>query len=1051
MDPLQFAENQGIERENVPDFLSALATDTYQKYLSSGSENDIYAAVEYSRSAVHMTPDGHQSLVGRLNYLVCMLESRYECTGDAADLEEAIRVGQQAVDLTPEDHPDRSTYLNNLANGFQLRYERTEETADIETAIRVAQQAVDSTPEDQPDRAASLSNLGNMLQSWYRRTGNITDLEKSIRVAQEAVDSMPEHHSDWAACLNNLGDKLEGWYERTGEMADLEKAIRMVQKAVDSTPKVHPDRASSLNNLGNMLGSRYKRTGEMVNLEDAIGLAQQAVDLTTHGHPDLACWLNGLGDKFCSRYERTGEMVDLDKAIEMAKLAVDSTPDGHPDSATYLNNLGTILQRRYERTGEMADLAEALRVTRQAIDLTPECHPERAGWLSNWGVMLQSRYERMGEMSDLEEAIRAAQQAVASTPKGHLDRAGRLNNLGNRLNCRYKWTHQMADLEEAIQVAQQAVVSTPEDHPDRVARLINLGNRLKIRHEQTRAMDDLKEALDCFLSSSQTFQAPPVLRVQASRAAIEILRSQGDWRQAIALAKEALQLLPLVCDRYYSRDDQQHAIIQTSGLAADTCSLTLRTGDVDKALQQLEFGRGLILGYIIDSRSDLSALKSDCPTLGERYETLRFKASRQIDDQAPAIRDQLYKERREATREIEDCLRQIRQVPAHERFLLEPTIDELKSLAIEGPIVVVNVTDISADAIILLHDRGRALSLPGLSSETAPKPLRQEFERYASSRRGDYERDIASETEARVEPDKLSWLWSNCVKLVLGELETMGFLRSPEVPRIWWVGSGIASSFPFHAAGAYSEGPTENTLSRVVSSYTPTIKALAYSRLQASRWARSDDKNASILIVTMPTTPGQKPLSGVDRERRAIEKACRGVCSCAELRLPTADEVLEKIPTSDITHFACHGSSDRANPSGSHLVLQRSGQAGPVVDRLTVSRISTVATQGRAWIAFLSACSTAEVKAGKLADEGLHIAGAFQVVGFAHVIGSLWSADDDVCVRVAEIFYGHLSRSGRAEFSNRLVASALRNAVLQVRLEYPCNPYLWAPFVHFGA
>jgi hypothetical protein len=41
------------------------------------------------------------------------------------------------------------------------------------------------------------------------------------------------------------------------------------------------------------------------------------------------------------------------------------------------------------------------------------------------------------------------------------------------------------------------------------------------------------------------------------------------------------------------------------------------------------------------------------------------------------------------------------------------------------------------------------------------------------------------------------------VKLVLDELESMGFFTPSEPPRVWWIGSGIASPFPFHAAGDY--------------------------------------------------------------------------------------------------------------------------------------------------------------------------------------------------------------------------------------------------------
>jgi len=196
---------------------------------------------------------------------------------------------------------------------------------------------------------------------------------------------------------------------------------------------------------------------------------------------------------------------------------------------------------------------------------------------------------------------------------------------------------------------------------------------------------------------------------------------------------------------------------------------------------------------MIDSRNDLSKLKGDCPLLAERHEMLRFKVSRQIDDHAPAIRDQLLKERREAPQQIEDCLREIRQVPGYERFLLGPTIEELKCLANEGPIVVVNVTDINADAVILSQNQVTDLPLPGLSPTTTPSSVKQ-FEQYASSRRGDYERDIGMETEVQVEPDQLSWLWSNCVMSVLDKLETMGSITRSEAP----VSGGLGRALPVH-------------------------------------------------------------------------------------------------------------------------------------------------------------------------------------------------------------------------------------------------------------
>ncbi|MCJ1251060.1 hypothetical protein MMC30_008291 [Trapelia coarctata] len=59
----------------------------------------------------------------------------------------------------------------------------------------------------------------------------------------------------------------------------------------------------------------------------------------------------------------------------------------------------------------------------------------------------------------------------------------------------------------------------------------------------------------------------------------------------------------------------------------------------------------------------------------------------------------------------------------------------------------------------------------------------------------------------------------------------------------------------------------------------------------------------------------------------------------------------------------------------------------------------------QAQIAYLSACSTAEIKVRNLADESIHLANAFQLAGFTNVIGTLWAADDNAAVEIASKFY----------------------------------------------
>jgi CHAT domain-containing protein len=277
---------------------------------------------------------------------------------------------------------------------------------------------------------------------------------------------------------------------------------------------------------------------------------------------------------------------------------------------------------------------------------------------------------------------------------------------------------------------------------------------------------------------------------------------------------------------------------------------------------------------------------------------------------------------------------------------------------------------------------------------------------------------------------------------------------SDQVRRVWWIGTGAASSLPFHAACQYYNGHIvngESCLDQTIPSYTPTIKALRNARERSLAGGKLNSKDASVLVVTMPTTPGQSDLSGVVREEETITEAVQQAYTIRPLRHPTAHEVLRGIRGSEIAHFACHGCSDLMNPSNSRLLLQKSSASGPVVDPLTVSTLLCATAQGRAWLAYLSACSTAETRVKSFADESIHMASAFQTAGFAHVVGSLWLADDGVCILVAKLFYQSLVSCDSAVDLNRAVAAALRDAVLQVREAYASEPEIWALYVHLGA
>jgi CHAT domain-containing protein len=106
----------------------------------------------------------------------------------------------------------------------------------------------------------------------------------------------------------------------------------------------------------------------------------------------------------------------------------------------------------------------------------------------------------------------------------------------------------------------------------------------------------------------------------------------------------------------------------------------------------------------------------------------------------------------------------------------------------------------------------------------------------------------------------------------------------------------------------------------------------------------------------------------------------------------------------------------------------------------------------QAELAFLSACSTAGGNA-QLADEALHIAAAFQLAGYTHVVATLWPIADDLAPLIAHDLYlavAPISGQRRSRLSN--CARALHDALRGLREQrgYWVTPSLWAAYIHAG-
>ncbi|MGW4796301.1 CHAT domain-containing protein, partial [Nonomuraea sp. NPDC004297] len=481
-------------------------------------------------------------------------------------------------------------------------------------------------------------------------------------------------------------------------------------------------------------------------------------------------------------------------------------------------------------------------------------------------------------------------------------------------------------------------------------------------------------------------------------------------------------LLPRLAPRHRDRADREHGLGDMSGLAADAAAAAIAAGRPHHAVELLEQARGILFGELMSERGDLLRLHDHAPELAGRFERLRAE----LDAGRPYTLD-LARRQERLGQDWDDLLARIRAEPGFARFLLPPPIDELRRQAGPGPVVVLNSSRHRCDALVLTSDGDRPVRLVALPALSRDDIVSQAGRLHAAitDSRGDRRRWRPAQQAVA---DVLAWLWDAVVAPVLTGPEPVG------AGRVWWCPVAELTALPLHAAGR--PGSRESALDHVVSSYTPTIRALGYARDHAGAAAR-DGAPVTALIVAMPETPGATRLPKAGQEAGHVAAALPG---SAVLTGPEATyaAVRDGLPLHPVAHLACHGVSDLADPASSRLLLHDHAERP-----LTVAALSRLRIAG-ARLAFLSACSTT-AGGDRLPDEAMHITTAFQLAGFQQVIGTLWPVNDTIAARVAEGVYAGLG--GGVERA----ADALRDAIRGLRDAYPDQPALWAGYVHAGA
>lgn len=304
-----------------------------------------------------------------------------------------------------------------------------------------------------------------------------------------------------------------------------------------------------------------------------------------------------------------------------------------------------------------------------------------------------------------------------------------------------------------------------------------------------------------------------------------------------------------------------------------------------------------------------------------------------------------------------------------DRFEKPPTDPEHRGLARYGPTTIFNITHVGSDELLITENNIQVLPLLELILQDLQEHVSSDVGGNRSRRDAKLvsiggSSNITEEAFKNTQSESMRWICDVAVK---------PFLRKLGLLCLWWVGGGLMALLPLHAAGEHSLGSTENTMSHVVSSYTPALKALQVARKKT--WVPPTAKNSRVLVVAVHKTPVHDDLNVAD-EIAAIQQHVGSSALVEVLEGPTVEVILDKIIDSSMVHFACHGFLDTKRPSKSALLLGTGD-----VEELRLEDFQQLDHQ-LAQVAYLSACSSAEIGARNLIDGSIHLASTFQAVGF---------------------------------------------------------------------
>ena len=847
---------------------------------------------------------------------------------------------------------------------------------------------------------SDLKAFSDKLYNFGKYSKNVASISTEIEVELARLDLCPLGHKDHTSILNDLAVAYEIHYDQEHSIGDIKRAIEVNQTRLDLCPLGHPEHVQALGEFVLCLGKHYWIQKKKEDLDRLIKMQERWFNLCPLGHTDHAKALGELAISTWHCYNMQQDIADLDRAIKMEEKRLELCPEGHPEHDTALINLADSLRERYRQLGDLTDLNRAMELQEESLQLCPPGHQDHGLVLRHLALSYWDHYDGTKNHSDLAMAINLFQKAL--------------------------YTYQAEDLLFALNIHSLATTI-----------LLSQKSSQKF-HAPDALLPSLDDAFDTYRLLKKCGPAVSLYLWNAAQAWVKDAEKHNH-----SSVLEAYQTSLNTLDHFTSLDsslDSRHETMQArvADLANNAFSCATRHGDFQMAVELLEQGRGILWSQL--ARCDISLAVLEIQDnrgreLARKFTRLSADLKKHAQHNGDRDSTDPYWLVQEEWQRVVD---KIRNLDGFSRFLLSPQFDDLQRAAEYGPVIIVNASKYSCDALVVLRARAPIRVPLGCSLDdvvqlcTQLSELTQDSHAYGSHREL-YVKEVLRE------------LWSCVVERIVSVLQDD--IQLPPGSRIWWYPTSKFTLLPFHAAGPHRKGK-KDLMDIYISSYAPSLSALlrARDRLRSQKEARAafGTPGAITFAAVGQAYPskdtGLSQLPEVEHEIQRIRNET-GMPEDVEFEAvagaaASIEGAVQAFRDHRWVHVACHGAQHTEKPFDSWFAM---GDG-----KLTLMRIIQERYMNSEF-AFLSACHTA-VGDASTPDEVLHLAAGMQFAGFNGVIGTLWRVDDSIAHQVVTRFYKEMFKHPVIDFEH--AAAALNTAAVETADEVSLEKRI--VFVHIG-